>query len=69
MTDLPHNWKFINKYNEAIKELNGDQFALSTFTNASFEVFEMFAKNNKIDFFELMNKLLLVEKKMGLRRK
>ena len=56
-----HNKKFIGKFNEAIKELNGDTIAISTFTLAVNEVYDMFAKNNKITGIELRRKLLEIE--------
>lgn len=42
------NKKFVNKFNEAMKELEGEQFALIEFGHVAMEVFEMFAKNNNV---------------------
>jgi len=60
-----HNQKFINKFNEAIKELDGDESALATFNLAVMEVYSYFAKQNKMNLTTLIDKLNLVNKKEG----
>jgi len=55
---LTNNQNFVDKLNEAIKELEGDSYALITFGHASMEVFEQMAKNNNLSLKELVLKVI-----------
>lgn len=53
---MVHNKKFIDKFDEAIKILQKDKFALATFNLTAMQVYKVFAKQNNIDLKEFMNK-------------
>ncbi len=55
---LTNNQKFVDKFNEAIIELDNDPYALITFGHASMEVFEQMAKNNNLKLEEIVLKVV-----------
>ena len=60
--DKIYNKEFVSKFNLALLELNNDEMGLSLFCSQVMPVFRQFAKQNNMEFYVFMNKVLKVER-------
>lgn len=54
ITNIVWNEKFIDKFNEAVKELEGDRFGLITFAHTVMESFDTQARGNNVPLKKLV---------------